>query len=1051
MKLPLFVACLVAGSTWSFAYANASASTDNPKTAQKQYSTPSTHITPADKAAAKDAPTTIPYGLEDEDVNYQAPTTQGTTTSGKAGRSSTSTTAPAGGILGVSAAPPAEDACATPMVIATVSGSNLFAFDTTLATTGPEAQSAATFGCNSQTYGNAWDIWFEWTSPWSAFATVRTCGQTAMDSKLVMWTGAGCPTAGFLACSNNSAACSPQSQLLNVWVTSGTTYMIQLGSSMPGGVPQPAGTGNLEIIQFQPPPAPPNDPCAGALSIVGAGPFFWDNTGATDDPGMPAAWCGTQWGHDMWYEWQAGFTGICQAQTCNGTATFDTMLMVYPGNAVAGAGLCPGMNPELACNDDGCGPAGPSQLQFACTAGNYYVVRVGGWNHENNAGGVLEMLDATNPLPGDNCATPDVAFVGANFYNTIAATTGAQGQAEAACLFGGSTAIERDAWYTWTDGGGGGCTKITNCGGFHDSKIAVYAGVGCPGAGALVCNDDACGVGNSAVAFNAAPGGTYTIQIGSFTGVLGASSILTIAQYPAGPGNDECSAPVIAITGANAYDNSTATTGCDGQSEVLCGQENGLGNIDNDLWFTWTAPAAPTSGLNTPFYASVTTCGLSLDDTKLAVYAGAGCPSGAAIACRDDSCGTGQSTAIFQYTPGAAYSIQVGNFPGSPGSAGNFFQIALVTHPAACAPWDDGTTDLAVGAFGPNDYAWMNRFGEPNVTVTINSVDVAYGVAFIPLGVPNGTLTDIFVWQDGMSQDGDPIDAQLIWTEANVAMANVSTDILNNYPLGAAQTITGIFFVGTHCYNVNGIIPNVSGYTLPYDRTIHDWINTSWMYRADGVGPGLLDNANLANNTVPVHSAESSGYFGQHPIRVNCTQGPTNTCCRPGVGVTLACPCTNPPGALGRGCNNKDATGGARLGVLSGSPVITAPLATSLVFQDVGQNSIGSAVSILMQGKALTNGQVFGHGVRCFGAFLRLYNHSTAPWIAPGSGIFTAPIAPDLTIPARSAAAGQPIVPGAPRFYQVYYRDNVNMLPALTCSIASSKQNISQGEWCFWN
>ena len=163
---------------------------------------------------------------------------------------------------------------------------------------------------------------------------------------------------------------------------------------------------------------------------------------------------------------------------------------------------------------------------------------------------------------------------------------------------------------------------------------------------------------------------------------------------------------------------------------------------------------------------------------------------------------------------------------------------------------------------------------------------------------------------------------------------------------------------------------------------------------------------------------------------------------------TLACPCTNPPGALGRGCNNKDNTGGAKLSA-TGTASLAAPLATSLIFQDVGQNAIGSQVSILMQGRLLTNGQVFGHGVRCFGAFLRLYNHSGAPWIGP-AGTFTAPIAPDLTIPGRSAAAGQPIPLGGPRFYQVYYRDNVNMLPALTCSIASSKQNISQGEWCFW-
>lgn len=1040
MKLPLFVACLVAGSTWSFAFADATTSTGNPKTAQKQYANSSTQITRADVAAAKSAPTTVPYGVADEDLNYTSPAAQPSSSLSKSQRTGTSTTAPAGGILGVTAAPPAGDSCTTPQVVVTVSGSNLYAFDTTLCTTGVEGQSLATFGCNSQTYASLWDYWFEWTAPWSTTATVRTCGQTAMDSKLVMWQGAGCPAATYIACGNNSTACAPQTQLANVWVTAGTTYMIQLGSSAGGGG-QPPGVGNLEIIIFQPPPAPANDPCATPIAFVGPGPIAWDNTGATDDPGMPALWCGTQWGHDMWYDWKAGFTGVCQARLCGGVATFDTMLEIFP------MPYCPGMAADIACNDDGCAGAGPSQLLFNCVINTHYVVRVGGWNHENNAGGVLEMIDTGTPPPNDVCSAPAVAVLGANAYNTVSATTGAQGQAEAICLFGGSMAIEKDVWFSWVDGGGGGCTKISNCGGTHDSKIAVYAGVGCPGAGAVVCNDDACGLGQSTVAFNATPGGSYVIQLGSYTGVLGASGTLTIAQFPAGPGNDECTAPLIAVLGPNAYDNSGATTGCDGQSDTLCGLESNSA-IDNDLWYTWTSPAAPTTGLNTPFYAQITTCGLSLDDTKLAVYQGAGCPSGAALACRDDTCGTGQTTVIFQYTPATAYSIQVGNSPGFPGSAGNFFDISIVTHPAACAPWDDGTTDLALGAFGPNDYAWMNRFGEPNVTVTVNSVDVAYGAGFSPLGVPNGTATEIWVWRDGLSQDGDPIDAQLIWTE-NVLMANVSTDILNNYPLGTPQTITGIFFVGTHCYNVNGIIPNVSGYTLPFDRTVHDWVNTSWNFRADGVGPGLLNPNNLALNTVPVRSAESIGYFGQHTIRVNCSQGPTNTCCRPGVGPTLACPCTNPPGALGRGCNNKDNTGGAKLAALSGTPSIAAPLATSLVFQDVGQNNLGSQVSILMQGRLLSNGQVFGHGVRCFGAFLRLYNHSGAPWIAP-AGTFTAPIAPDLTIPLRSAGAGQPIPIGGPRFYQVYYRDNVNMLPAVTCSIASSKQNISQGEWCYW-
>jgi len=685
-----------------------------------------------------------------------------------------------------------------------------------------------------------------------------------------------------------------------------------------------------------------------------------------------------------------------------------------------------------------------------------------------------------------------------------------------------------------------------------------------------------------------------------------------------------------------------------------------------------------------------------------------------------------------------AQSQQLGTSQRNRASAGGILGVAA--H-APCDPWDDGTTEIGVGANGPNDYGWLNRFGCPNVTAVIASVDVAYGSPSSPLGLPNGTPTEIWVWQDGLSQDGDPSDAILVHTDP-VLMANVNTDIFNNYVLSIPMTITGYFFVGTHAYNSIGLVPNVSGYTVPFDTTTHVEPETSWMFREDGVG-AVVNAANLASNTVPPHSADSTGIFGQCPIRVNCssytssddcgtpdvavyglnsydnscattgTQGqseslcgagggaaiendlwfgwtapaagftgyvsvstcgltldntklaayagtgcpvagsalacrddtcgtgqttivfpvsvaatytiqvgnkpgfpggagsfdikyvtppsndsctspqiltlatgsnvipfdntdattglegqdaatwgcpdggygnfsdvwfeftatgtgtadistcgatgdtkltvwtgagcpaatwldcnndaaacspqseilglpvtggttytiqlgsvqrfqlgsslqggghimapsnliivanfsalPTTTFCEPGVSGVIACPCTNPPGALGRGCNNKDATGGASL-TATGTPSLSAPLATTLVFTDTGQNNIGSQLSILMQGKVLTTGIPFGHGVRCFGAFLRLYNHSGAPWIGP-PGTFTAPIAPDLTIPVRCAAAGQPIPIGAQRYYQVYYRDNVNMLPAITCSTASSKQNISNGQWCTW-
>src|SRR5690349_20539646 len=65
------------------------------------------------------------------------------------------------------------------------------------------------------------------------------------------------------------------------------------------------------------------------------------------------------------------------------------------------------------------------------------------------------------------------------------------------------------------------------------------------------------------------------------------------SQPPPAPlvgGSDSCTTPdVITGTGSFAFDNSTATTGAEGQSTVNCIQFN-LIAIPNDVWFTWTAP-----------------------------------------------------------------------------------------------------------------------------------------------------------------------------------------------------------------------------------------------------------------------------------------------------------------------------------------------------------------------------------------------------------------------------------------------------------------------------
>ena len=139
--------------------------------------------------------------------------------------------------------------------------------------------------------------------------------------------------------------------------------------------------------------------------------------------------------------------------------------------------------------------------------------------------------------------------------------------------------------------------------------------------------------------------------------------------------------------------------------------------------------------------------------------------------------------------------------------------------------------------------------------------------------------------------------------------------------------------------------------------------------------------------------------------------------CVPGVDGILACPCSNPPGGPGRGCDNSAATGGA---VLSASGVAYLSM-DSLVFTTGGEKP--TALSVLAQGNAiLGTGASFGQGVRCVqGAIKRLYTKSAV------GGSITAPNlgAGDPKVSVRSAALGDAIAAGQSRWYFVYYRDPV--------------------------
>ncbi len=166
-------------------------------------------------------------------------------------------------------------------------------------------------------------------------------------------------------------------------------------------------------------PGPPeNDTCANA-SVIGNGviPYSTLNAG-TDGPQNPSNSCNDfgqpQTWHDIWYRYQASCNGVLTVTTCDdihhaGDPTYDTDLVLYGPYASQGAISCSSSNllaHLLACNDDdpinSCGTNEPysSTIQVNATAGQWYLIRVGGWASGEQGNGFLSVDCAgTEPEP----------------------------------------------------------------------------------------------------------------------------------------------------------------------------------------------------------------------------------------------------------------------------------------------------------------------------------------------------------------------------------------------------------------------------------------------------------------------------------------------------------------------------------------------------------------------------------------------------------------------------------------------------------------------------
>lgn len=227
------------------------------------------------------------------------------------------------------------------------------------------------------------------------------------------------------------------------------------------------------------------------------------------------------------------------------------------------------------------------------------------------------------------------------------------------------------------------------------------------------------------------------------------------AQVP----NDACSSPT-PLSGYQSVDFSTAGATSDALGDSGCTV------IYNEIWFCWTATATDT--------VEMATCTNTTWDTKLAAYAGCGCPAAnSSLTCNDDSCAL-QSKISFVATAGQQYMIRLGAY--SNGSTGTgtltispVLPLADVTNPANNHRYIavNATSWSAAEAYAVQLGAHLVSIGDAaeNEFVRVNFGNVGGTSRRIWIGFSDTASEGTFAWSDGSSASyanwngGEPNDS----------------------------------------------------------------------------------------------------------------------------------------------------------------------------------------------------------------------------------------------------------------------------------------------------
>ena len=432
---------------------------------------------------------------------------------------------------------------------------------------------------------------------------------------------------------------------------------------------------------------PANDDCVNA-EVVGDGSWPYDGTGATLDGPIDAD---GNMAADFWFLYTASCDGLANIGTCaqTGTST-DTTLIVYPAQA------CPPVGTSfLASADDSCGASAfMSEVQVGVIAGEQYLIQVGGWNAETGTG----TLDITCFVPGVEICDDGIDNDADGFIDCF----------DADCV-GNPSCFEGDS-ATCSDGVDNDADGATDCADIDCSGVAPC--------GVEICDDFIDNDGDGLIDC--------------------ADSIDCPFGIPPcdAADNDECDGAIVIgpAAGFGIYtgfiDSTLASPSANPIPTIPC---TVLGNLDNDVWFSFTPDADGA--------ITVHTCDGAGYDTDLVVYEGADCTTMVEVGCNGDATILVGCQAFYSHIPGISvvggqtYMMRVGSWALGVTGTGNITVDFFSISPEIC---DDGIDNDGDGLIDCADTVDC-PFGTPPCDASAN--DECDAATVIDVSAGAGTYT----------------------------------------------------------------------------------------------------------------------------------------------------------------------------------------------------------------------------------------------------------------------------------------------------------------------